>query len=62
MTSHQLEEMEACFSGLPSSYSSSQDDNQSAGLSAEEQKTLESQLEVLTMRKNQLRYMYKEFS
>lgn len=56
LTGHQLEEMEACLSGLPVALTSSEEENQHDVLTMEERERLEDQLEVLTMRKNQLRY------
>ncbi|ROT70229.1 HAUS augmin-like complex subunit 3 isoform X1 [Penaeus vannamei] len=55
LTGHQLEEMEACLSGLPTSFNSAcEPDGQQDMLSQEERERLESQLEVLSMRKDQL--------
>ncbi|XP_068242057.1 HAUS augmin-like complex subunit 3 [Palaemon carinicauda] len=54
LTSHQLEEMEACFSCLPSLNSACQEEDQTNTISSEEKERLESQLEILTRRKNQL--------
>lgn len=54
LTSHQLEEMEACFSCLPSLSNACQEEDQTNIISSEEKERLESQLDILTRRKNQL--------
>ncbi|XP_042205970.1 uncharacterized protein LOC121855168, partial [Homarus americanus] len=53
LTGHQLGETEAFLSGLPTAFTSSQEDQQDIH-TVEEHKRLAAQLEVLSMRKNLL--------
>ncbi|XP_071521217.1 uncharacterized protein dgt3 isoform X1 [Panulirus ornatus] len=54
LTGHQLEDMEACLSGLSGVFTSSEGENQQDVFTLEEHERLKDQLEVLTMRKNHL--------
>nr|XP_053637536.1 HAUS augmin-like complex subunit 3 isoform X2 [Cherax quadricarinatus] len=54
LTGYHLEKMEACLSGLPVAFSTSEEDSQKDVLTLEECKRLKDQLKVLVMRRNQL--------
>ncbi|XP_064119374.1 LOW QUALITY PROTEIN: HAUS augmin-like complex subunit 3 [Macrobrachium nipponense] len=54
LTSHQLEEMEACFSCLPSLSNACQEEDQTNIISPIKRKGLELQLDILTRRKKSL--------